>query len=157
MALTPVDILHTEFNSSLRGYNKDQVDEFVDAVGKSLELAIKEKAELGRKLDSLEEEIGQVRQMKTTLADALTLAQKNADELRANAHKQAELILMEAEQARVKLMADVQVEAEKHRAEIALLQAQRDRFETEFRAMLTGYSEWLNRRESDELVRSAVA
>jgi cell division initiation protein len=155
MALTPVDILHTEFKTSFRGYNTDQVDDFVDAVGEALESALTDKADLQHRLDALEEEIEAVRETKNTLADALTVAQRNADELRANAHKQAELILQEAEQSRVRLMADVQAEAEKYRAEIALLQAQRDRFETEFRAMLASYSEWLDRRE--ELVRSEVA
>ena len=157
MALTPVDILHTEFKTAFRGYNMNQVDDFVDAVSEALEAALKDKADLGRKLDALEEEVDQVREMKSTLADALTIAQRNADELRANAHKQAELILQEAEQSRVKRVADVQAEAEKCRTEIALLQAQRDRFETEFRAMLAGYSEWLERRGSVDLVRSEVA
>jgi len=157
MALTPVDILHTEFKSAFRGYNKDQVDEFADSVSEALESALRDKADLARRVDSMQEEIDQVREMKTTLADALAVAQRNVDELRANAHKQAELIVAEAEQARVKMTADVQVEAEKLRAEIALLRAQRDRFETEFRAMLSGYSEWLDRRGRDELVHSEVA
>jgi len=157
MALTPVDILHTEFKTAFRGYNMTQVDDFVDAVGEALEAALMEKADLGRRLDALEDEIGAVREMKSTLAEALTVAQRNADELRANAHKQAELIIAQAEQSRVKLTADVQAEAEKYRAEIALLRAQRDRFETEFRAMLAGYSEWLERRIPEDLARSEVA
>lgn len=157
MSLTPVDILHTQFKSAFRGYNTEQVDDFVDAVGQALEAALKEKADLVRRIESLEEEIDEVRKIKSTLADALAVAQRNADELRANAHKQAELIIAEAEQARVKLMADVQAEAEKLRAEVSLLQAQRDRFEAEFRAMLASYTEWLDRRGRDELVRSEVA
>lgn len=157
MALTPVDILHTEFKPAFRGYNKDQVDDFVDSVSDALEAALQDRADLGRRLESLEEEIDQVREMKTTLANALAIAQRNADDLRANAHKQVELILKEAEQSRVRLVADVQTEAEKCRTEIALLQAQRDRFETEFRAMLSSYGEWLERRGCGELVRSEVA
>jgi len=157
MALTPVDILHTEFRTAFRGYNTDQVDDFVDAVAEALEAALREKADLQRRLEALEDEIDAVREMKSTLADALAVAQRNADELRANAHKQAELILQEGEQSRVKLAADVQAEAERRRAEIALLQAQRDRFETEFRAMLASYSEWLDRRGREDLVRSEVA
>lgn len=157
MALTPLDILHTEFKPAFRGYNKGQVDQFVRGTGEALEAALRDKAELQRRVDALEEEVDQVRQIKTALTDALTVAQKSAAELRANSHKEAELILQEAEQSRVKLVADVQVEAERRRAEIALLQATRDRFETEFRAMLTSYSEWLDRRTPDDLVRSEVA
>jgi len=157
MALTPVDILHTEFKTALRGYSKNQVDEFARAVGDSLEAALRDKAELQRKLDALQEEVEQVRLIRSTLTDALTVAQKSADELRASAHKQAEAIIQEAELARVKLMADVQSEAEKYRAEIALLEATRDRFETEFRGMLSSYGEWLERRVPEKMGRSEVA
>lgn len=157
MALTPVDILHTEFKTALRGYNKNQVDEFLRSAGEALEVALRDKADLQRRSDALQEEVDQVREIKSALTDALSMAQKSADELRTNAHKQVDLILQEAEQSRVKLIADVQAEAEKRRAEIALLQATRDRFETEFRAMLESYSEWLERRKPDDLVRSEVA
>lgn len=157
MSLTPVDILHTQFKPALRGYNKNQVDEFLRAVGEALETALRDKAEMQRRMDSLEEEVDQVRKVKSALSDALTVAQQAADELRTTAHKQAELILQEAEYSRVKLVADVQSEAEKCRMEIALLQATRSRFETELRSMLAGYTEWLNRQGTEELVRSEVA
>lgn len=157
MALTPVDILHTEFKTAIRGYNKAQVDEFLHSAGGALESALRDKAELQRRLDALQDEVDQVREMKSALTQALTVAQKSADDLRSTAHKQAEMILQEAEQSRVRLTAEVQTEAEKRRAEIALLQATRDRFEAEFRAMLTSYGEWLDRRRPDEQSRSEVA
>lgn len=157
MALTPVDILHTEFKTAIRGYNKGQVDGFVRSAGEALELALRDKAALQRKLDALQEEVDQVREIKHALTEALTVAQKSADDLRSTAHKQAEMILQEAEHSRIRLTADVQADAEKRRAEIALLQATRDRFETEFRAMLSSYSEWLERRRPEELSRSEVA
>jgi cell division initiation protein len=157
MSITPVDILHTQFKTALRGYNKSQVDEFLRSVGDSLESALKDRADLQRKVDALEDEIDQVRKMKNVLSETIAIAQKTADEVKASAHKQAELIIQEAEQSRVKLVADVQAEAEKCRTEIALLQATRVRFEAEMRALLSGYSEWLDRRPKDELTCSEVA
>lgn len=157
MALTPVDILHIEFKAAFRGYNKNQVEAFTRDVGESLEAALKDKAELQRRLDALQEEVDQVRQIKSALTSALTVAQQSADDLRATAHEQAEAIIKEAELARVKLMADAQAEAEKFRAEIALLQATRDRFEAEFRSVLSGYEDWLDRRKSEKQARSEVA
>ncbi len=157
MALTPVDMLHTEFKTRLRGYNKNQVDEFVRTAAESLEVALKDRAELQRKLDALQEEVDQVRQIKATLTEALTVAQKSADDLRAGAHQQAEAIIKEAEVARVQLMAETQAEAEKYRTEISLLQATRDRFEAEFRALLSSYNQWLDKRVPEKPARSEVA
>lgn len=157
MALTPVDILHTEFKTAFRGYNKNQVDEFVRTAAESLEAVLKDRAELQRKVDALQEEVDQVRQIKATLTDALTVAQKSADDLRVGAHQQAEAIVKEAEIARVQLMTRNQAEAEKYRAEILLLEAARDRFEAEFRALLSGYNQWLDKREPEKSARCEVA
>jgi len=152
MALTPVDILHTQFKSTLRGYNKGQVDEFLRNVREALETAIDEKAELMRKISTMQDEVDRVQQIESTLTSALTLAQKAADELRVNAHRQAEMILQEAEQARVKMTVDTQREAESHRCEIGMLHATRDRFESEFRAMLNGYLSWLEKGWPTEVI-----
>ena len=56
------------------------------------------------------------------------------------------MIVREAEQARVRMTVEAQQEAEKLRAEIGDLQATRDRFSAEFRAMLSAYQELLEKR-----------
>lgn len=152
MAITPIDILHTKFKSAFRGYNKQQVDEFLQMVRESLEDALNAKAELQRKVEHLEAEVKRVREIESALTNALTLAQRTADELRTTAHRQAEMILREAEQERVRMTVDAQRDSEKLRSEIAILQAAKDRFETEFRAMLTAYLEWLDRGLPTEIV-----
>ena len=146
MALTPVDILHTQFKPALRGYNKHHVDEFVRSVREALEGALTEKNDLQRKVEALQEELDRIRKIESTMANALTLAQKSADELKVNAHREAEMILREAEQARVRMTVEAQQEAEKLRAEIGDLQATRDRFSAEFRALLSAYQELLEKR-----------
>ena len=98
-----------------------------------------------------------MRKIESTMTEALTLAQRSADELRVAAHKQAETIIQEAEQSRVRMTADAQTEAERYRADVELLQATRDRFESEFKAMLGVYQDWLDRRKGIDLIRSEVA
>ena len=99
-----------------------------------------------RKVEALQEEGDRIRKIESTMANALTLAQKSADELKVNAHREAEMILREAEQARVRLTVEAQRKAEKLRAETCGIQAIRDRFSAEFRAMLSAYQELLERK-----------
>ena len=139
MALTPVDIVHTEFKSSLKGYKKSQVDEFVKNVMETLEQSIREKTELQRKYDSLKSELDKIKRIETTLAETLVVAQKAADEIKSNAHKTAELIIQEAEQAKAKTSIEAQIEIERNRSDIALLQSTRSRFEADFKTLLTSY------------------
>ena len=157
MALTPVDILHTQFKTAVRGYNKSQVDQFVRSVNETLEEVVQEKIELQRKIEALHEQLDAFRKIESAMTDALTLAQKGADEVKANAHRHAEMILAEAEQSRVRMTVEAQKETEKYRSEIALLQSTRDRFDAEFRAVLSGYAEWLDRRTSEDELHTEVA
>lgn len=43
MALTPLDIHNKEFTRGFRGYDEDEVNEFLDQVIKDYELVIREK------------------------------------------------------------------------------------------------------------------
>jgi len=156
MSLTPVDILHTEFKTGLRGYNKTQVDQFVQAAKDTIEEALRDKRELQQQITVLQEEVDRVRKIESALTDTLVVAQRSADELKAAAHKQAEMIIQEAEHARVRLTIDAQQETEKLRADAELIRATRDMFEAEFKGMLNIYLDWLDKRRSDN-VRSEVA
>lgn len=157
MSLTPIDILHIQFKNSLKGYNRAQVDDFIKSAGVSLEEALREKCELQRKIDQMQEEIDRMKSIESTMSEALTLAQKAADEIKVSAHKQAELILQEAEQARVQMNIDAQKAVERFRIDAELLEVTRDRFESEFRAMLGRYSDWLDKRKPNEMIHSEVA
>jgi cell division initiation protein len=157
MALTPVDIQHIEFKTAIRGYSKSQVDDVMRQMAEALDEAVRDRRELQRRVEGMEDEVGRVKRMEAAISDALTLAQKTAEETRANAHKQAELILAEAEQSRVKMTVEAQKETERYRADIELLQATKERFEIEFRSLLEVYSEWLDRRGPGEVLHSEVA
>jgi len=157
MALTPIDIVHTQFKTALKGYKKSQVDEFVKAVLVALEDSVRERTELQQTVDRLQEDTDRVREIERQLSETLRLAQKTADEVRANAHEQADVTLREAEQARVRMMVDAQKEIEKLRSELELTRAARDRFVAEFRALLTSNLEMLKEREQSDQTRIEVA
>lgn len=157
MSLTPIDMLHTQFKVGLKGYNKSQVDEFVREACEALESALHEKCELQHKIDELQTEVDRIHKIEAAMSEALTLAQRSADEVRAAAHKQAEAILKEAEQARVQMTIEAQREVERFRADAELLRTTRDRFESELRATLDMYNGWLDKRKPGDMLQSEVA
>ncbi len=97
MPLTPLDIQNTVFRRALRGFSVEQVNGFMARVGREFELLYKENKDLKERMDMLEGVLANYRQMESTLRDTLVLAQKTADEVRANAHHEAEMICREAE------------------------------------------------------------
>ena len=150
MELTPVDVMHLEFKRALRGYDRAQVDQFVQSVTETLEASLKERCELQKRIDVLDEELKRLRAIEATMTEAITLAQKSAEELKTNAHRQADMILREAEQERVRMRVEAQKDAEKLRTDVSLLESTRNRFQAELKALLTGYMEWLDRQTGDE-------
>jgi cell division initiation protein len=90
--ITPVDIQHREFRKALQGYAREDVDQFLDEIIESLEADIEERAKLQETIADLQEKISHFKAMESSLQNTLVLAQRTADELKASAHKEVELI-----------------------------------------------------------------
>lgn len=97
MSLTPMEIHNRDFPKSFRGYNEDQVDQFLDEIVEDFERLYKENQELKEKLGLLGDQLNQYKTIENTLKETLVTAQKAADEVVAAAQKKAELIIDEAE------------------------------------------------------------
>lgn len=97
MSLTPLDIHNKEFTRGFRGYDEDEVNEFLDQVIKDYEMVIREKKELAEKVEQLNEKLGHFTNIETTLNKSILVAQETAEELKGNATKESKLIIKEAE------------------------------------------------------------
>jgi cell division initiation protein len=94
--ITPLDIEHKEFKKSLQGYAREEVDQYLDEVAESFELEITERGKLEAELSDLRERVAHFDAIKETLQNTLVLAQRTADEVKANAHKETDLIKQRA-------------------------------------------------------------
>lgn len=97
MPLTPLDIHNKEFNKGFRGYDEDEVNEFLDQVIKDYELIIREKKELEERLNEMNSRLGHFTNIEETLNKSIVIAQEAGEEVRRNAQKEAKLIIKEAE------------------------------------------------------------
>ena len=96
--ITPIDIQHKTFKKSLQGYDRAEVDQFLDEVIETLEDDAQQAAALQAEINDLRERISHFKAMEESLQNTLVLAQRTADEVKASAHKEADLI---KEQARI--------------------------------------------------------
>lgn len=96
--ITPLDIENKKFYKQMvNGYNVDEVDEFLDEVLVAYEKLYKENIELKKNAEELHNDVGQYKDIESTLQNTLLIAQKTADEVKETAEKQAEQIIKEAE------------------------------------------------------------
>ena len=96
--ITPIDIQHKSFKKALQGYDRTEVDQFLDEVIETLEDDAHHRAALEAEIADLRERISHFKAMEESLQNTLVLAQRTADEVKASAHKEADLI---REQARL--------------------------------------------------------
>ncbi len=96
--ITPVDIQHKTFKKALQGYDRTDVDQFLDEIIEVLEDDANQHAALEATIADLKERISHFKAMEESLQNTLVLAQRTADEVKASAHKEADLI---KEQARI--------------------------------------------------------
>ncbi len=94
--LTPLDVIHTSFSKSLRGYSTQDVDEFKEKVAKAIEALLEENQQMNEKIQVLDEKLRDYNTKEITLQNTLVLAEKSAEERIASAKKEAELIVEEA-------------------------------------------------------------
>ncbi len=94
--VTPNEIRNAEFNSAMRGFNREEVDEFLQNAASALESALSEAVELREDHERLQEKYGKLAGMEDALKSTLLEAQKTADTIRANAENDADLALERA-------------------------------------------------------------
>ncbi len=90
--ITAVDIQHKSFKKALQGYDRAEVDGFLDEVIETLEDDAQHRAALEAEIADLKERVGHFKSMEESLQNTLVLAQRTADETKASAHKEADLI-----------------------------------------------------------------
>ncbi|MCL2383920.1 MAG: DivIVA domain-containing protein [Oscillospiraceae bacterium] len=96
--ITPLDIENKKFSKQMmNGYNVDEVDDFLDELTVEYEKLYKENATLKSSAEEMNTDMGQYKNIESTLQNTLIMAQKTADDIQAIAKQQAEQIVRDAE------------------------------------------------------------
>lgn len=82
MPLTPNDIHNKTFTKSFRGYDEDEVNEFLAQVRKDYEIVLRKKTELEAKVNELDERIGHFANIEETLNKSILVAQEAAEDVK---------------------------------------------------------------------------
>lgn len=120
-----------KFNRTLRGYDPDEVNHFLDQVIQQVEQIVKENKEKDARIKELEhfeqenrrlvQKLEQYEKVEGTLNRAIVMAQKTSDQMRASAHQEAEVILSDAKKNANRIVNEALLKAEKAEDEAARL------------------------------------
>ena len=134
--LTVVDIQHKTFKKALQGYDRSEVDQFLDEIIETLEDEAQQRAALEAEIADLKERNSHFKAMEESLQNTLLLAQRTADEVKASAHKEADLIRAEARVAIEKEMSSYGDRATEARREYQRAMETAEKAKSELRSLL---------------------
>lgn len=151
MPLTPIDIENKEFRKGVRGYNTDEVDKFLQNVSKEFEVVFSENFELREKLLRAEAELKHYKQLESTLQQTMVFAQQTAEDVKQAARHEADLLLKDAEQEKVKRLGEAQTKWEHVNEEIEELQKRRELIRTQLKSFLRAQLDLADAFEQDRV------
>jgi cell division initiation protein len=134
--ITIVDIQHKQFKKKLNGYDPADVDQFLDEIIETLEDEAHQRAALEAEISDLRERISHFKAMEDSLQNTLLLAQRTADEVKAHAHKEADLIRHEARVSVEKEIASFSDRAAEARREFQRALETSEKAKSELRSLL---------------------
>lgn len=104
MRITPLDIQKHRFRTTFRGYDADEVRTFLVSFAEQYEMVVRENNQLREQVALLREQVREHEDRERILKDTLLAAQAAANEVRAQAHREAEIVVKEAEFKAEKMM-----------------------------------------------------
>lgn len=150
MKLTPLDIRHKEFRRAVRGYSDEEVDVFLDEVADEFERLFQENIDARERIEQLEEHLAQYEGLKETLQQTLISAQQQAEEMKSNARKEAELILKDAGLKARDIVNESYQEKQSVQQSLTQLKQVEEDFRFKFRSLLEAHINLLSEDEGSE-------
>ncbi len=149
MKLTPLDIQQMVFRVKLRGYDPEEVNRFLEEVAQTVESLNRDNAGLRERITSLEQQVAELKRTEMTLSNTLVSAQSLADDVKRSAHRDAELIVKEAELKAGELFRQARIELADTQRDLSLLQKQRLLMVERMRATLHTFERMLDVETSE--------
>lgn len=150
MTIKPLDIRRKEFKNSLRGYDQNQVDDFLDSIADEFEKVFSENQRMKDQVSTLRERLEQFDDLEGSIRAALVHAEqaasnlrqssaRDAENVRQNAQRDAELTIREAKSRAHQILADSSSRVERVQESYEALREARGTFAADFRHLLSTY------------------
>lgn len=94
--LKPIDIQNKEFEKKLKGYDCDEVDDFLDLIIQDYDALCKENMALNDKVAMLTETVERYKEIEETMHRSLDVARQSAQDIKNNANMEADAIINRA-------------------------------------------------------------
>lgn len=111
MPITSLEIKDKTFGTRFRGFDPEEVDEFLDIVVRDYEDLVHANHDKDLRIKSLEERLSYFDEMKDSLSQSVLIAQDTAERVKQAAHERSNNIVHQAEQDAQRLLEEAKYKA----------------------------------------------
>ena len=158
MPIRPIDVRRKEFKSGFRGYDANQVDDFLDAVADEFERNYTENQRMREEVSSLRDRLQQFEDLEGSIRAALVHAEQASNDLRRaaaqeaegirqSAQREADFTIREAQSRSHQMLADSSARIERVQDSYDALQEAKRSFANDFRHLLKTYTDMMENME----------
>ena len=148
MNITPLDIQQQQFKGKLfGGLDPEDVDAFLQTISQEMEDLSRENSDLKEQVRRNADSIADMSSREVQLRETILAAQKITEEMKANAQKEATLIISEAELKAERILADANNKLAQLGSQIQDLRREKLQFETALKSLLDTHYKMLSLNE----------
>lgn len=158
MPIRPIDIRRKEFRNGFRGYDANQVDDFLDTVADEFERTYNENQRMREEVSGLRDRLQQFEDLEGSIRAALVHAEQAANDLRRSANREAEDVrqsarreaeftVRDAQNRSHQMLADSAARIERVQESYEALQEAKRSFGNDFRHLLKTYMDMMENME----------
>jgi cell division initiation protein len=143
MKVTPLDIQQKRFHVAFRGYERSEVEAFLDTVREEMEALVREVTDLREFHETYGDRMKEFREREETLKNTMLTTHKLAEDIKDSSRKEAQLIVKDAELKYQQTLERAREEKLRLEAEIHELKRKKHHFVTDMKKVLQLHMEML--------------
>jgi len=149
MILSPLIIKKQEFTKSLRGFDPEEVQAFLDKMASDVDLLLQENESLNEEVESLNQRVIEFQSIEKNLQDTLLKAQESSTKAIESSKKQTNLIIKEAEIKASQILENAKQEVNDIQNAVVNLREERDLIVAKLKSIVNSQAHLLESKVKD--------
>lgn len=142
--ITPIDIQQKRFHIGFRGYDRTEVEMFLDLVRDEVEARVREVAELREFRQSYDDRMRELNVREEMVKNTMLMTQKLMEDQKDNARREAAVIIQDAKVQSQQMIGNAQQEKLRLEAELQELKRRKHHFLLDIRKVVGMHLEMAN-------------
>lgn len=148
LKVTPLDIQQKRFHVGFRGYEKTEVEMFLDLVRDEMETLVREMTELREFRQSYEQRLRELNEKEEMIKNTLLMTQKLMEDQKDNARREAALIIKDADIRGQQIIGSAQEEKVRLEGEIQEMKRRKHHFHEDLKKVIEMHREMIKFEET---------